>query len=125
MMTKQTIKEYVLENVDLLQLVQEMNSWNGSFEDLCYYENDEYFFNTFFEGNPLEAVRSSFYGNYSYADEYVTFDQLGNLKSNSEWGIAEELKDNIDDIIDELLDNYMHLYIDDELIEMIEEYENK
>lgn len=43
--------------------------------------NDEDFFDTFFEGKPMEAVRASFYGNYRYADDYVWFNAYGNLES--------------------------------------------
>lgn len=43
--------------------------------------NDEDFFDTFFEGKPMEAVRASFYGNYRYADDYVWFNAHGNLES--------------------------------------------
>lgn len=43
--------------------------------------NDEDFFNTFFEGKPMEAVRASLYGDYRYNDEYVWFNSCGNLES--------------------------------------------
>lgn len=43
--------------------------------------NDEYFFNTFFEDKPMEAVRASFYGDFRYNDDWVWFNVYGNLES--------------------------------------------
>lgn len=43
--------------------------------------NDEDFFNTFFEGKPMEAVRASYYGDFRYNDDWVWFDTYGNLSS--------------------------------------------
>lgn len=122
-MNKQQLKEYVLENVSLSELVQEMNSWNGAFDELAYYENDGEFFYMFFEGNAMEAVRAAQYGDYNYMDDLVTFDGYGNLKSTSYYGAEMELKDNIDDIIEELISNHCHYYLDDELEEILNEME--
>lgn len=123
MMNLNTIKEYVLENVDLMQLVQEINSYNGSLEDLCFYENDEYFFETFFDGKPLEAVRAAHYGDYRYMDDYVNFNAYGNLVSVNAWQLDEMLKDSIDEIMEELVNEWYHLYLDTDLQEMLEEME--
>ena len=49
MMTIETVKKYVHENIDLLGLVYEINSWDGSLDDLRVYDNDEEFFQIFFE----------------------------------------------------------------------------
>lgn len=43
--------------------------------------NDKDFFNMFFDGNPMEAVRASFYGDFSYNDDWVWFNAYGNLES--------------------------------------------
>ena len=43
----------------------------------------------------MEAVRSSFYGDYNYCDEYVKFDGYGNLTDIN--------KDDLDYIKEELL----------------------
>lgn len=52
----------------------------------CCYENeiesnDEDFFNTYFEGKPMDAVRAASYGNYNYNDDWVWFNAYGNLES--------------------------------------------
>jgi len=116
------IKNYLLDNMDeLRQVVSEINSWDGSLESLDVYENDEEFFNVYFEGRPMEAVRAAQYGEYSYTDEYVRFNGYGNLESMSEYDYEEEMKDSIDDIVDELIDKRSHLYLSDELEELLDE----
>ena len=45
--------------------------------------NDEDFFDTFFAGKPMEAVRASFYGDFHYNDDWVWFDAYGNLESGN------------------------------------------
>lgn len=101
MKNKQEIIKYLLEDLEIVkELVSECNSYNGSLEEYTYYENDEYFFNTFFEGKPDEAVRATFYGDYRYMDDYVQFNGYGNLVSVSEWQVEEELKNNVEEIFD-------------------------
>lgn len=121
--TKQDVKDYVLENVDLMSLVSEMNSWNGALEDLVYMENDEEFFELHFNGRGLELARAITYGDYHYMDEYVKFNAYGNLVSNSDYGVQQELEASIDDIIEELFDSWYNLYLDPELDEMLNELE--
>lgn len=115
------LKNYILENEDLLEIVREINSYNGGLEWLDYWENDEEFFEVFFD-NPMKVARAVCYGSYNYSDEYVKFDAYGNLESCSEYEIDGILKDDIDEIINELIRIYNNLYLDDELVEMIEKY---
>ena len=76
------IKNYLLNHVDEIQdIIIEINSIDNSLEYLEYWNNDEEFFNTYFYNNPTEAVRSAYYGNYNYCDNWVKFDGYGNLKS--------------------------------------------
>ena len=53
---------------------------NGYGYENVIESNDEDFFNLFFEGKPMEAVRAAFYGNYRYCDEWVWFNAYGNLE---------------------------------------------
>ena len=117
------IKNYLLNHVDEIgDIIIEINSIDGSLEYLEYYENDEEFFNMFFPNNPTEAVRSAYYGDYSYCDKYVKFNGYGNLESADDYKLEKEYKYYIDDIIDSLLKHYQELSIcDDELIKLIEE----
>ena len=126
-MKKEKIREYLLNNEEtLLEVVSELNSWNNCLENLDFFENDEEFFNTFFE-NPMEAVRATYYGDYNYSDEYVKFNGYGNIDSYSEYEKNEEIKDNIDDIVDNLVEYYNDIIIDDGDLEnlLLEEEEEE
>ena len=128
-MKYEKIREYLLNNEEtLLDVVSELNSWNGCLENLEFWENDEEFFNTFFD-NPMEAIRATYYGDYNYNDEYVKFNGYGNIDSYSEYERIEEIKDNIDDIVDNLIECYYNIYINEELenliLELLEEDEEE
>ena len=128
-MKKEKIREYLLNNEEtLLDVVSELNSWNGCLENLDFWENDEEFFNTFFD-NPMEAIRATYYGNYNYNDDYVKFNGYGNIDSYSEYERIEEIKNNIDDIVDNLIECYYNIYINEELenllLELLEEEEEE
>ena len=128
-MKKNEIREYLLNNEDvLLDVVSELNSWNGCLDNLDFWENDEEFFNTFFD-NPMEAIRATYYGNYNYNDDYVKFNGYGNIDSYSEYERIEEIKDNIDDIVENLIESYYNIYINEELenliLELLEEDEEE
>ena len=117
------IKNYLLNHVDEIgDIIIEINSIDNSLDFLEYWNNDEEFFNTFFYNNPMEAVRSEFYGDYHYCDKYVKFDGYGNLKSVDDYGLEKEYKYYIDDITKSLLEHYQEMILcDDELIKLIEE----
>ena len=128
-MKKNEIREYLLNNEDvLLDVVSELNSWNGCLDNLDFWENDEEFFNTFFD-NPMDAIRATYYGNYNYNDDYVKFNGYGNIDSYSEYERIEEIKDNIDDIVENLVECYYNIYINEELenliLELLEEDEEE
>lgn len=116
------IKNYLLENINVIgEIVIDINSLDGSLKFLEYWNNDEEFFNTFFYNNPMEAVRSSFFGHYNYCDDYVKFNGYGNLISLNEYELNLEYKDYINDIVNSLLDHYDEISISDkELIKLIE-----
>lgn len=96
------------ETEKLMAMVQEVNSWNGELEYLNVWENDDDFFNTFFGGDPMEVARAISFGDYSYNDEYVTFNDYRNLVSYTEYQAEELLKDFEEEIIEsynELVEN--------------------
>ena len=117
------IKNYLLNHVDEIgDIIIEINSIDGSLDFLEYWNNDEEFFNTFFYNNPTEAVRSAYYGDYNYCDNWVKFDGYGNLVSFNDYDLEKEYKDYIDDITKSLIEHYQQISIcDDELIKLIEE----
>ena len=121
------VKEFLLNDIDLLkEIVAEINSWDSSLDYLEVYENNEEFFEMFFANKPMEAVRATCYGNYSYCDDYVHFNGYGNLESCSNWEFEDELKENIDEIIERLLELQHHIYIsNNDLLELLENVENE
>ena len=119
----ENIKNYLLNHIDEIGgIISDINSIDGSLDYLEYYENNEEFFNTFFYNNPMEAVRSEYYGDYNYCDKYVKFDGYGNLKSVDDYELEKEYKYYIDEIVNGLLDHYQEMIIcDKELVKLIEE----
>lgn len=123
---REKVTEYLLENVDeLQQIANEIHSYSGNLEHLQFWENDEEFFETFFSHNPMEAVRASFYGDYRYADQYVRFNGYGNLESLEEYQIEDELRDNVDEIIDLMIENRENIDLPDEVEELLEQMEEE
>jgi hypothetical protein len=54
------------------------------------FDFDEGFFETFFSGNTIEAVRAAHFGNIeSWSDEYIRFNGYGNLVSMNDYQAAE------------------------------------
>ena len=100
----QEIKDKLLSEGDLRQLVGELNSYNSSLSDLDYWENGEDFFRTFYDNDIDGAVRAVCYGDYTYTDEYVIINAYGNLDSISEYDLDNLLEDSIDEIVDALVD---------------------
>lgn len=74
---------------------------------------DEEFFNVYFENNPMEAARATFFGKIeSWNDDYIKFNAYGNLESISEYEVLGE----IDYYLEEIFDNpdTWRDYIDDD-----------
>lgn len=103
MTTEQTTKALnrLNDNIDFLRdLMQEINAYDGSFDSLEVHEFDDDFFNTYFEGKPMEAVQRAFFGEISnWSDEYIRFNGYGNLESVSDYAYNEELLENRDELI--------------------------
>ena len=125
-MLKEKLQELLLEDTGyLMTIVEELNSWNDSLDYLRVYENDEEFFRMFFSNDPMELARMIYYGDYKYINEYVRFNGYGNLESLSDYQYKQELKDNINEIIDELMKNYNNIYLPAELEEVFNNFEEE
>ena len=120
------VKEYLLENEDvLISVVQELNSWNGCLDWLEFWENDGYFFDCVFE-NKLDVARAIYYGDYNYNDDYVRINGYGNLESFSEYDMIEEIKAYIEEIVENLIEYKDNICISDgNLEELLEEEEEE
>lgn len=111
-----------LDANQLREMVNEVNSWDSSLENLEYYENDDDFFNTYFSNNVIEAVRAVSFGDYNYSDDYVRLDAYGNLESASEYEYYSELENYADEIAERYLELVESGDIDD-VAEVIDEEE--
>ena len=125
-MKENLVKEYLLENEDvLISVVQELNGWNGCLDWLEFWQNDGYFFDCVFE-NKLDVARAICYGDYNYNDDYVKINSLGNVVSYSEDGMIEEMKDDIEEIVENLIEYKDNICISDgNLEELLEEEEEE
>ena len=133
-MQKETLKDLLVEELDtdtLIEMVRNINSWDSSFEDLDYWENDDEFFETFYSGRMLELVRALSFGSYNYMDEYVKINTYGNIVSASKWEFEEEVEGQREEIIERYLElmekepRYFERLWDEELEEELEESEEE
>lgn len=72
----------IINNMSEAELVQLNNLYCESINDYdsIVYSNDEEFFELInFSG--LRVAQATFYGNYNYSHDWVTFDGYGNFKS--------------------------------------------
>lgn len=127
--TLEQIKDMLIESGKLRDIAQNLNSYNGCLDYLDYWENGEDFFETFFSNNIDEAVRAVCYGDYTYTDEYVIINALGNLDSCSEYEYQNLLEESVDDIADNLIelwedgvDDWLKKELPEELVNLINQY---
>ena len=127
-MLEKKLREYLLNDVEELRdVVNELNGWNGCLDYLEFFENDEYFFELFYSGmNGLEIARAIYYGDYNYNDDYVRIKSYGNLESYTEDEMVEKMKDSIDEIVKNLIEEHDgYLYLSDDIKEIFEEAEEE
>ena len=120
-------KKEILEGIrnlsfeELLNLAQDIESYNGALEG--WRINDKEFFDYYFDGDVIEAVKAVCYGDYQYSDDYVKFDAYGNLESGNQWDVQQDILLEEDTILDEILENHHELDVPRSLMDLIEEYE--
>ena len=104
-------KHNVYQVIDIITYI---NDYDNSMQTLCYHDNDDEFFDIYFGINTMQAVRAVCYGDYKYADDYVKFDELGNLESANIYEIMAEYDFNKEDIADKIIEvaEFLDDYID-------------
>ena len=81
----------------LKEMVQEVNSWDGSLGDYDYMEIGQ--INELFHSvELLEILRMAHFGEFDWNDDYFIVNDYGNLDSINKFEFEEELKDNHDEI---------------------------
>lgn len=103
----ESVMEYLegLSNDELVSIHNEYcQSINDSDNEI--FNNDEEFFEMFFSGKVVEAVRAASYGNFQFNHDYVKFNGYANLDS------FNNPSDNIDisEIADDILENERNYY---------------
>lgn len=118
------IKSAMVETEDLMSIVSDINSYDGSFDDVQWWENDEDFFNTYYADDIMGAVRAVCYGEYNFTDEYVKINAYGNLETTNY--IQDELEGYVDEIVDHLVEDWDEfkdtIDLTSETKELIDEY---
>lgn len=114
---KNTIEAIIehIENLDdneLIDLNREYCESTKSGDDEIY-DNDEDFFNMFFEGNVIDAVRAVTYGEYRYNDKFVKFNGYANLETTDDLSDFMDFNDIANDIL-ENPENYSGVILEDE-----------
>lgn len=107
MTRKQAIRSYVeqLSGSELADLLQYMNSYDGSFEESTYYDMDS--FDEFMSNyTPSEIARMIHFGEFNSNDNYFRFDGYGNLESLDWQEISDEAESLESDIINHLANYY-------------------
>lgn len=85
---------------NLLTMVQEINAYNGSMENLDIFEMD--MFDEIMNGfEPMEIALKTYFGDFNPNDEYFRFNGYANLESLSEFELETELINYEDEIIEE------------------------
>ena len=126
--TQERVKDLLLEDDRLLQsVVSDINSWNGSLRDIEFYPLDSYELEVFFGNDMMKLADAICDGNFNSNDDYFTLDDVyGYITTYTETEMIEELKNNIDDIVEQLFDVYNHLPSNSygEIDDIMEEYFN-
>ena len=126
--TQERVKDLLLEDDRLLQsVVSDINSWNGSLRDIEFYPLDSYELEVFFGSDMMKLADAICDGNFNSNDDYFTLDDVyGYITTYTETEMIEELKNNIDDIVEQLFDVYNHLPSNSygEIDDIMEEYFN-
>lgn len=107
MTREQAIRNYVeqLNRDDLTYLLQHMNGYDGCFEEVSYYDMDE--FDEFMSNyTPMEIAQRIFYGDFNPHNDYFRFNAYGNLESADWPDVVAEAEDLESDIIDHLVHYY-------------------
>lgn len=52
--------------------------------DNQFFDFDDDFFDTYFDGRPMDAARATYFGDVNWSHNYISFDGYGNLKSFSD-----------------------------------------
>ena len=82
----------------LRYMVNEVNGWDGSLDNLEYFEMEE--FNIIMDGyNPEFIAHRIHFGDFNPMHDYFRFDGYGNIETISNWELKRVIEDWADDIV--------------------------
>ena len=64
---------------------------NNDYSDDQIFEFDDDFFDTYFDGKPMEAARATHFGDVNWNDDYIRFNGYGNLESINKYAIENKI----------------------------------
>ena len=108
MTREQAIRTYVenISNAERVELMQHMSFYDASFDDVLYYDMDE-FDEILSNHTPMEIAQLICFGDgFDPNDDYFRFDAHGNLESANWYDLEAEAEDSVDDIIYHLTNSY-------------------
>lgn len=91
----------IFEHIEMLQKVDDWDNddWISAHNTYCtesqnnaddqIFSFDDDFFETYFEGKPMDAARATHFGEVNWNDTYITFNGYGNLKSISDYSLFD------------------------------------
>lgn len=97
------------DGILLFNLVNEINQASNSLMNLNFIENHIYDFDENFQTKEdlWFALRN---GDYNFDDEYIQINQNKNIDSYSFVEAIKMMQDNINDILDKYIENYIYMY---------------
>ena len=112
--------ENIADNNDLISIVRQVNSWNGSLEEYNFYDMDE--LDELFCGVKLTDFLSKLAPNFNHGDDGFR-DSYQGLESCSMQDVVDEIKDNIEEVAEAIADTMEEddIWIPSSLEELLEE----
>mgnify|MGYP000243702192 CR=1 FL=1 len=108
MTREEAIRNYVeqLNGKEIVELLRNMNAYDGCFENCTYYYMDE-FDELLSNYTPRDLSLRIFYGGkFNPNDEYFRFDDYGNLETANGSDIVADTKGAVGDMIYNLVNDY-------------------
>lgn len=103
----------------LQYMTSEVNGWDGSLENLEYYEMDQ--FNEFMNGHDPKFIACRIhFGKFNPMDDYFRFDGYGNIETISHWELERIMEDWADDIVERYKELSAEGAVDGDLLDDIE-----
>lgn len=110
-----------LDDEDLMGLVTDIDCYDGHFEFLRLYDLEE-LTTELYANDPWSLIQKIYHGGVENIYEPVRYNGYGNLENCTYEQAAKEAREYyLDDIIDEIIKNYNHLWLPNNIQEWVDE----